>query len=121
MFGALNLPPMHAGSVSDVVTSLVVYVLIGAGAGGALLLFLRAYGRVPRRGERIIEEPSSPEWLTPEQAAQLLDMRAVDVVKLASRAEIPYYVIAGHNRTKLDAYRFRAEELESWSGRYREP
>jgi excisionase family DNA binding protein len=99
--------------------SLLLGGLIGTIAVTVIVFVLRVYGKRPRPGERIVEEAIGADWLTVAEAATLLGISETEVLRLVARAEVPFFVVSGGNRTRPNAYRFKEHELREWGQRAR--
>ncbi len=75
---------------------------------------VQSYGeRAPER-PRIAEWPDDPRLLTVDQVAMTLESSSADVMGLVERNAIPYFVVAGFNRSNPDGYRFDRDEIDDW-------
>jgi hypothetical protein len=76
--------------------------------------FVQSYGERPVENPRLAEWPDDPRLLTVDQVAGVLETASADVMELVARNAIPFFVVAGFNRSNPEAYRFDRDEIDDW-------
>lgn len=75
--------------------------------------FAQSYGE--RREEaRPVDWPDDPRLLNIHEVAAELETTPEEVLHLVQRDAIPHLVVAGFDRSSLDAYRFDRDEIADW-------
>lgn len=99
---------------SSIEAFLLLFVLIPllVWAGVALA---RWSGSPPHQGMRTVSDPSGPNWLTLDEAAERLGVAPKHLSVLVARNGIPFYVLSDGNSSNANDYRFRADELDAWA------
>jgi hypothetical protein len=104
----------YRGGVDIVVAAIAV-----AAFGATVLVLTGALSGARRDPARVIPraelDPGDENWMTIEQAAAHLEVRAAEIMALTERRAIPFFVIAGENRADPQAYRFRRDEIDEWT------
>jgi excisionase family DNA binding protein len=77
-------------------------------------VLVQTYGERPPEKPRIAIDPESEYWLTTAEVAVLLETAEDDVMNLVERGGIPFYAVAGGNRSNPDTYRFDRVEIDDW-------
>ncbi len=82
----------------------------------ALLIrvLVQTYGERAPEKPRIAIDPESEYWLTLGEVAVLLETAEDDVMNLVERGGIPFYAVAGGNRSNPETYRFDRDEIDGW-------
>jgi hypothetical protein len=105
-----RLEPGYARLVDIVVAAIAV-----AAFAATVFVVARAAADVQRGRPRSVADATGEEWLTVDQVAGLLDVSPTEVIDLAERDAIPYYLIAAGSRSRPEDYRFRRAEIEAWT------
>jgi excisionase family DNA binding protein len=86
-------------------------------AAFAATVFVLAFAlsNLQRGRPRSVEDTTGEGWMTVDEVAELLDVSPAEVVALAERDAIPYYLVSAGRPSDPRDLRFRRTEIEAWT------
>ena len=80
-----------------------------------VVVFTGAFSGTRSEPMRVAADPFDERWMTVGELAQELDLSESAVMDLVDRRDVPFFVVPGARRPSPEAYRFRRDEIESWT------
>ncbi len=94
---------------------IVVAGIAVAAFAGTVFVVAFALSNLQRGKPRSVADATGEGWMTVDEVADLLEVSPAEVVTLAERDAIPYYLVSAGSPSDPRDLRFRRAEIEAWT------